>query len=623
VDKRDVPSLRQVDASFDADLEAIVARATERNAEDRIQSAGKLADYLQLYLDGMPLPIRPPTRWELARRWSREHKVLVRTAVVLVLAAAAVATVLAWPIVSALRRIESPYPYVQRVGWMELKNRAPALCLREALAHLKSAADESSTIEVLSILDQVEWGADRDRILDALAGIVENGTEKTRNIGATVAGRQATAEWILRLQLQSRNVDVVCLLMPYLSDKPEPQAAAQLKQWLTDKDPRIRKSAQEALETRVGKQLLSGQDLAAWLADPNVEVREFAANAAAAAAGDPPLIEALLARVASTEEDGVVRKAAAESLVALQAQVDLPVLEKILSNEEDLAVARAVATLMGRSRDPKAIEVLCRSLEKVLHDRYPQLWMPLSLDLVKYIGVRGKLTEDVKRVLPACLDASDSGLNVAAMEAIRQIDLSSAEGRDFALPLVRFLSSPDAHARRIAVEVLGKLAVPETVPGMLQALATYRNDVWLCLALVEDLVLVHKKVFKTDPRIADQVTDEILKYLEGERATFFDEFHIYFIVQSSAPSTRELYARFPGIKHMNSLRSLTWPLAGAPDPVRRKTVEWLRALTAGRVDVDVMTEVEVRQLLEKSWAWDETECVFRLQDKDPTRAGAP
>jgi hypothetical protein len=74
---------------------------------------------------------------------------------------------------------------------------------------------------------------------------------------------------------------------------------------------------------------------------------------------------------------------------------------------------------------------------------------------------------------------------------------------------------------------------------------------------------------------------------------------------------------------MNSLRSLTWPLAGAPDPVRRKTVEWLRALTAGRVDVDVMTEVEVRQLLEKSWAWDETECVFRLQDKDPTRAGAP
>jgi serine/threonine protein kinase/HEAT repeat protein len=623
VHSEDVPRLRQVDPSFDPDLEAIVARATERNADDRIQSAGKLAEYLQLYLDGKPLPIRPPTRWELARRWSREHKVLVRTAVVLLLAAATVMMVLAWPIVSALRRIENPDARVRRAGWIQLKSRAPALCLRKALAHLQSAADERSQMEVLSILDQMEWGADRDRILRALAGILENSGDSTRKFGAAVAGPRATAEWILDQQLQSRNVDVVRLLMPYLSDKPEPKAAAQLKQWLTDKDPRIRESAQKALATRASNRLLSSQELAAWLADPNVAVREFSASAAAASTGDARLIEALLARVASMEEDGVVRKAAAESLVALQAQVDLPALEKILSNEEDLTVARATATLMGRSQDPKAIEVLCRSLEKVLHDRYPQLWVPLGLDLVKYIGERGKLTEEVKHVLQACLDASDSGLNVAAMQAMRHIDLSAAEARDFAVPLARFLSSPDATARRMAVAALEDLAVPETVPAMIQALTIYRNDVWLCSALEDDLVRVHKKAFESDPRVADQVTDEVLRYLKGEHVPFYEEFQIYFVVQSSAPSTRELCAQFPAIKELYSLRKLTWPLEGSPEPVRRKALGWLKALTAGRVDANVLTDSEVRQLLEKNWAWDETECVFRLQGKDSGRAGAP
>ena len=58
---QDVPRLRSVDAMYDRDLEAICARATERRASDRIASPGLLAEYLQLYLDGQPLPIRPPT----------------------------------------------------------------------------------------------------------------------------------------------------------------------------------------------------------------------------------------------------------------------------------------------------------------------------------------------------------------------------------------------------------------------------------------------------------------------------------------------------------------------------------------------------------------------------------
>ena len=47
-------------SDLDADLEAIVARATERDVDSRIATARQLAEYLQLYLEGKPLPIRPP-----------------------------------------------------------------------------------------------------------------------------------------------------------------------------------------------------------------------------------------------------------------------------------------------------------------------------------------------------------------------------------------------------------------------------------------------------------------------------------------------------------------------------------------------------------------------------------
>ncbi|MFO0954682.1 MAG: serine/threonine-protein kinase [Isosphaeraceae bacterium] len=71
---QDVPRLRSIDKQFDRDLDAIVSRATERRPEDRVVGAGRLAELLQLYLDGQPLPIRPPSAGELLKRWVRTHK---------------------------------------------------------------------------------------------------------------------------------------------------------------------------------------------------------------------------------------------------------------------------------------------------------------------------------------------------------------------------------------------------------------------------------------------------------------------------------------------------------------------------------------------------------------------
>ena len=96
VHDQDVPRLRSIDSTLDADLEAIVARATERAVADRIQTAAQLADYLQLYLDGDPLPIRPPGLLEIIRRRMRENARLIATAAVAFLAFLIVTVGLLW-----------------------------------------------------------------------------------------------------------------------------------------------------------------------------------------------------------------------------------------------------------------------------------------------------------------------------------------------------------------------------------------------------------------------------------------------------------------------------------------------------------------------------------------------
>lgn len=78
---RDVPKLRTIDPMLDADLEAIVARATERSEENRLRSAREMADYLDLYLQGKPIPIRTPGLVEIAKRWVRENAAIAASTV--------------------------------------------------------------------------------------------------------------------------------------------------------------------------------------------------------------------------------------------------------------------------------------------------------------------------------------------------------------------------------------------------------------------------------------------------------------------------------------------------------------------------------------------------------------
>jgi len=105
----DVPRLRSIDPKFDRDLEAIVARATERRIVDRIQTAGHLADLMQLWLDGKPLPIRPLSTIEKAWRWAREHASLAGTAAAVLLLATIVGALLLQSALDRRRQSEAKW----------------------------------------------------------------------------------------------------------------------------------------------------------------------------------------------------------------------------------------------------------------------------------------------------------------------------------------------------------------------------------------------------------------------------------------------------------------------------------------------------------------------------------
>ena len=86
VHEQDVPLLSSVDPAIDPDLEAIVARATERRVSDRIQTAQELADYLDLYLAGKPVPLRTSGKQEQLKRWVGNNRALTATGSIAVVA---------------------------------------------------------------------------------------------------------------------------------------------------------------------------------------------------------------------------------------------------------------------------------------------------------------------------------------------------------------------------------------------------------------------------------------------------------------------------------------------------------------------------------------------------------
>jgi hypothetical protein len=87
---RDPVSPRRINRTIPTDLETIVLKALAKEPESRYATAREMADDLRSFLDSRPISAKRPTVMERATKWSRRHRTLVASAVV-VLALAVVA----------------------------------------------------------------------------------------------------------------------------------------------------------------------------------------------------------------------------------------------------------------------------------------------------------------------------------------------------------------------------------------------------------------------------------------------------------------------------------------------------------------------------------------------------
>jgi serine/threonine protein kinase/Tfp pilus assembly protein PilF len=82
---------RRLDRTIPAELEVIVLKAMEKNPADRYATAQDLADDLRRWLEDRPIRARRPSWRQVAAKWARRHRTVVRAAAVVVLVVAVVA----------------------------------------------------------------------------------------------------------------------------------------------------------------------------------------------------------------------------------------------------------------------------------------------------------------------------------------------------------------------------------------------------------------------------------------------------------------------------------------------------------------------------------------------------
>jgi serine/threonine protein kinase len=179
VHEEDVPRVRSIDPSLDRDLEAVVARATERRAADRIPTAGRLAEYLQLLLEGKPVPVRTPGAWELAWRWARQHRLLVGAT------AAGLLLLVALALTTVLLRFEQRREDAIQSTLLEsdmVAARLIANAMQERLAARMHLLEASATPELLAaLLEEQGIAPDERKKLPALLRQVTDTAAKTNS----------------------------------------------------------------------------------------------------------------------------------------------------------------------------------------------------------------------------------------------------------------------------------------------------------------------------------------------------------------------------------------------------------------------------------------------------------
>jgi hypothetical protein len=78
-------SPRSIDKSIPTELETILSKATAKEPSERYQTARALAEDLRRFLQDEPIQARPPTVWDKSVKWTRRHKSLAASALLMLL----------------------------------------------------------------------------------------------------------------------------------------------------------------------------------------------------------------------------------------------------------------------------------------------------------------------------------------------------------------------------------------------------------------------------------------------------------------------------------------------------------------------------------------------------------
>jgi serine/threonine protein kinase len=208
-------ALRNLDRSIPRDLETVVQKAMEKDPARRYQSAKELADDLRRFLADEPVHAKRPTLLDRLGKWTRRHRAVAWSGVVLLAVTAAVfaaAAVLVWDEKNAKE--------------LALKDKTDALADREKALGEKDAAltaKESALTEKSAALAQRDLALARsDRhlrgSLDAARNLLAIGAEFSRAGGgdraddAMVAGirvfEQVVADYPDRLHDRESLADI-------------------------------------------------------------------------------------------------------------------------------------------------------------------------------------------------------------------------------------------------------------------------------------------------------------------------------------------------------------------------------------------------------------------------------
>jgi serine/threonine protein kinase len=79
---------RAIDKTIPRELETILIKSMAKDPADRYQSARAMAEDLRRFLADEPILARPPSTWDQAVKWTRRHKALTRSALVILLLSA-------------------------------------------------------------------------------------------------------------------------------------------------------------------------------------------------------------------------------------------------------------------------------------------------------------------------------------------------------------------------------------------------------------------------------------------------------------------------------------------------------------------------------------------------------